>query len=449
MLVGDTVGLCLAFLVASGGHLWWTGSVPIVGGWSIYVVVAWSIGAVLLGLLPSWGLGPIIELRRISSLLVTIFGSAALISLLVGPRPPDAAILTGALLVAGVAVPLLRLRAKRFLIAKKKWGIPAAIYGAGKTGRQIVSLLQKEQGIGYHPVVMFDDASEMWHGTTEEDLFSAEGPLVTQGAPIAIVAQPDIGDRRLKQLIEDSLSQYQTVLIIPELEETPSLWARSRDISGVIGLEIPCNLARTSPRLFKRVTDLALTALSVPLWGPFCLGIAGLIWLEDQESPLFFQERVGQNGAPFWTWKFRTMVPNAEAVLQRRLAEDDALREEWDHNFKLQDDPRLTTVGRWLRTFSLDELPQLVNVLRGEMSLVGPRPLPQYHVEELPASVQALRERVRPGMTGLWQVSGRSKTGTAGMEQWDPYYVRNWSLWLDVVVLFRTLRAVIERKGAY
>ncbi|MEM6338258.1 MAG: sugar transferase, partial [Bacteroidota bacterium] len=149
------------------------------------------------------------------------------------------------------------------------------------------------------------------------------------------------------------------------------------------------------------------------------------------------------------TLKFRTMVKDAEAVLKRRLDEDPALRREWETTFKLRKDPRITRVGRLLRRFSLDELPQLINVLRGEMSLVGPRPLPAYHHEELTDRVRTLRERIRPGLTGLWQVSGRSDSGNEGLERWDAYYVRNWSLWLDIVILTRTVRAVLGGKGAY
>ncbi len=142
------------------------------------------------------------------------------------------------------------------------------------------------------------------------------------------------------------------------------------------------------------------------------------------------------------------MVPNAEDVLRQKLEEDAELRHEWETFYKLRKDPRITKTGRLLRRLSLDELPQLINVVRGEMSLVGPRPLPQYHSNELPRRVRELRERVRPGITGLWQVSGRSDSGNEGMEQWDPYYVRNWSLWLDIYVLFKTVGAVLGRKGS-
>ena len=180
---------------------------------------------------------------------------------------------------------------------------------------------------------------------------------------------------------------------------------------------------------------------------PILLGL--LIWLEDRTSPVFFQKRVGFENLPFTAWKFRTMVPNAEAVLQQRLASDPQLRAEWERNYKLRHDPRVTRVGRLLRRSSLDELPQLINVLRGEMSLVGPRPLPSYHHDQLTSQTQRLRIMVRPGMTGLWQVSGRSDSGNDGMERWDPYYVRNWSIWLDGYILVQTLRVVFRGSGAY
>lgn len=144
-----------------------------------------------------------------------------------------------------------------------------------------------------------------------------------------------------------------------------------------------------------------------------------------------------------------TMVPDAESVLQEALDADPALKAEWERDFKLKKDPRITRIGNLLRKYSIDEIPQLFNVLRGQMSLVGPRPLPADHEQELADRVLTMRRRVRPGMTGLWQVSGRSDAGTDGMEQFDSYYVRNWSIWLDVVILVRTFRAVSNSAGAY
>jgi lipopolysaccharide/colanic/teichoic acid biosynthesis glycosyltransferase len=187
----------------------------------------------------------------------------------------------------------------------------------------------------------------------------------------------------------------------------------------------------------------------MPLWVPLMALIYILIWLEDRNNPIFLQPRVGKGGGIFRTVKFRTMVPHAEKVLQRALKKDPALRAEWEEHFKLKKDPRITKVGRLLRKASLDEIPQLINVLRGTMSLVGPRPLPSYHFKDLPEQVRFLRHKVQPGITGLWQVSGRSEAGTAGMEKWDPYYVRNWSVWLDIVIIARTFKAVFAAQGAY
>ncbi len=199
----------------------------------------------------------------------------------------------------------------------------------------------------------------------------------------------------------------------------------------------------------KQLIEVAIVLLAFPIWFPICAIIYLLIWLEDGKNPLFIQERLGKEGKGFRTFKFRTMVPNAEEVLKKVLAEDEELRTEWETFYKLRKDPRVTRIGKFLRRTSLDELPQLFNVLLGDMGMVGPRPLTAYHQDVLPADVRALRESVKPGITGLWQVSGRSDSGTEGMKKWDPYYVRNWSIKLDVSILVRTAFVVIACKGAY
>ncbi|MEM8867070.1 MAG: sugar transferase, partial [Verrucomicrobiota bacterium] len=271
---------------------------------------------------------------------------------------------------------------------------------------------------------------------------------IAKNVPVAILAMTKIDSDRMSSLMEGALASYLKVMIIPNLIHAPSLWATSRDLSGTPSLEMSNNLIDPSKRILKRSFELGLTVAALPFWGPVYGLICGLIWLEDKESPIYKQKRIGQGATEFETWKFRTMVPNAETVLQEKLAEDPALKEEWETHFKLREDPRITKVGKVLRKTSLDEIPQLVNVLRGQMSLIGPRPLPSYHYAELPPSVRRLRERVKPGMTGLWQVSGRSDAGNEGMVRWDPYYVRNWSLWLDIVILVRTFRVVLAGSGA-
>ncbi len=208
-------------------------------------------------------------------------------------------------------------------------------------------------------------------------------------------------------------------------------------------------LDSTALFVVKPLCDVALVALTALVWAPLCLVIAVAIWLEDGAWPLFFQKRVGRDGRLFTMWKFRTMHPNAGELLRKQLLNDGAVKHAWDDAYKLKNDPRITRVGRVLRRYSLDELPQVVNVLLGHMSLVGPRPLPEYHHCRLSPSTQEIRQQVRPGLTGLWQVSGRSDIGNRGMELWDPFYVRNWSLWLDFSIITRTARAVVRGTGAY
>ena len=205
----------------------------------------------------------------------------------------------------------------------------------------------------------------------------------------------------------------------------------------------------TYRKAIKFVLDIAIVLIFSPFWLPICGIIYLAIWLEDNKNPLFLQDRIGKDGRVFKTFKFRTMVPDAEEVLKRVLAENEELRHEWETFYKLRKDPRITKIGGFLRRTSLDELPQLFNVLRGEMSLVGPRPLTTYHLEALPEEVCSVREMVKPGITGMWQVSGRSDSGNEGMKQWDPYYVKNWSLALDFSILYRTVHVVLKREGAY
>jgi Undecaprenyl-phosphate galactose phosphotransferase WbaP len=198
----------------------------------------------------------------------------------------------------------------------------------------------------------------------------------------------------------------------------------------------------------KRVFDilLALVVLAVAL--PFAVLIAVAIVTETR-GPLFFAHtRIGKGGRRFRLWKFRSMVLDADAVLARRLERDPGLREEWGRTRKLKEDPRVTRVGRLLRRSSLDELPQLWNVLRGDMSMIGPRPIVEEEIAKYRA-VYDLYARVRPGVTGLWQVSGRNDTSYRERIELDSRYIREWSVWLDLLILWRTVRVVILGHGAY
>jgi exopolysaccharide biosynthesis polyprenyl glycosylphosphotransferase len=233
------------------------------------------------------------------------------------------------------------------------------------------------------------------------------------------------------------------IKVIPDYFSLALVQARTEMLGGIpiIGLREP--VIEGVPRVMKRAFDLLVGALLLVLTLPG-LGLLA-VWIRlDSAGPIFFrQRRVGENGRLFDMIKFRTMVPDAEARLEEeaRQAGDDVVH-------KRRDDPRVTRVGRVLRRFSVDELPQLFNVLRGEMSLVGPRPLPLRDYRRL-EPWHRRRYLVLPGMTGLWQVAGRSNLGFDDLVRLDFYYVENWSVWLDVSILVRTIPAVLARRGAF
>jgi Undecaprenyl-phosphate galactose phosphotransferase WbaP len=222
-----------------------------------------------------------------------------------------------------------------------------------------------------------------------------------------------------------------------------------RDVSRTMALELRKSLLMAGPRATKRCLDLALATGALVFLGPLMLLIAALIKVESRGGLAFYrQSRVGMGRGEFFVWKFRTMIPDAETVLAKYLAAHPELRDEWERDQKLKKDPRVTRIGRFLRKTSLDELPQLINVLRGEMSLVGPRPIVDGEIAKYGDSF-GLYTQVIPGLTGLWQVSGRNLTTYQERIEMDTYYVRNWSPWLDIWVLARTIKVVVTGYGAY
>ena len=216
----------------------------------------------------------------------------------------------------------------------------------------------------------------------------------------------------------------------------------------ILMLNLRNNLSRPYNRLIKRIFDLTLTIGGGLMILPVILAIAILVGIDNRGRIIFAHKRVGAAGKKFPCYKFQTMIPNADVALKKYLAENPDARREWEETFKLTNDPRVTKLGNFLRRTSLDELPQLWNVIRGEMSLVGPRPIVQ---AEVPRYGKNIREyyMVLPGITGMWQVSGRSDTTYPERVAMDTWYVRNWSVWIDIMYLFKTVKAVFRGKGAY
>ncbi|MDZ7799567.1 MAG: sugar transferase, partial [Trueperaceae bacterium] len=220
---------------------------------------------------------------------------------------------------------------------------------------------------------------------------------------------------------------------MPELVKVGTAHGMVCSFADLVGVKVRHNLLVRRNLVLKRFMDVALVIPAAIAALPI-IGLAALaIRLVDAGSPFYAQERIGRGGVRFKVWKLRTMYLDASERLERHLEEDLHARDEWQRRYKLTRDPRiLPGIGRWLRKSSLDELPQLFNIARGEMSFVGPRPFPDYHVEAFDPSFRELRTKVMPGLTGLWQVTSRSESDLARQKMLDSYYIANWSPWLDL-----------------
>ena len=238
------------------------------------------------------------------------------------------------------------------------------------------------------------------------------------------------------------------IVLAPEATESyGGLWMRTAQCGALPGWEVRDRLLSRSNRLLKRSLDLALATLASPALILVVPVVAVLLKITSRGPVFFGGNRIGENGRRFKAWKFRTMVDDADRRLERDLAQNPHVRAEWERREKLHCDPRITRIGRWLRRTSLDELPQIWNVIRGEMSMVGPRPMLPDEVGKYESSYE-LYTRMRPGITGLWQVSGRNNTTYAERVRLVSFYVRNWSMWLDLYILSRTFGAVVTGHGA-
>jgi Undecaprenyl-phosphate galactose phosphotransferase WbaP len=422
---------------------------PMFPRWSWLLPPVWWCAALAIRLLPGWGLGAVEELRRTVLLLVAVFAAATTaLFLLHSSQQISRFTVSIAFLCCLPLLPYTRVRLKAWLVKRQLWGMPCLVYGDAVSVKSVLAALRQEPGLGYVPVAVHTVGDEPDADFDGIPIAPADAMRGT-GAMAAILALHHRSPQRLLELVEGPLAAFQRVIVVPDFLDTPVLWGQPKDLGGVPGVEISRTLQDWWGRAAKRTFDIALLVLLSPLWLAATLVIAILIAALDRQNPFFIHRRLGMGGREFPMWKFRTMRAGAEERLRKQLGENDELRRQWEANFKLPDDPRVTPLGRFLRRTSLDELPQFLNVLRGEMSVVGPRPLPVYHAREIPERIRASRETVRPGMTGLWQVSGRSDAGTAGIIKSDSYYLRHWSIWLDVVILVRTFRATWQRTGAY
>jgi Undecaprenyl-phosphate galactose phosphotransferase WbaP len=454
MAAGDLLAISATIALAVTVRLLLHGGFQPADYWHLWPLLAlFAVTYTLFGLYPGIATSPIAELRTTTSATTLVFlVLGALTFVLRTPFTYSRSAFLASWLASLFVVPLVRAFLRGTLRERSWWGYRAAVFGGSGAGAAVVRTLVEHPEIGLRPVAIFDSAlrpGSYIHGVPVVGrMETADAFARAEGITRAIIAMPDSPPAEILSLLDVHGKTFSRVFMVPGLSGLSSIGVEIRDVSRMLALELRKSLLMAGPRAAKRAIDLILGFAATVALAPAALVVVALIKLESRGPALYRQSRIGLGKGQFFVWKFRSMVANADQVLEQHLAANPALRAEWDRDRKLRNDPRITRVGRFLRKTSLDELPQLINVLRGEMSLVGPRPIVHSEIGKYGASFD-LYTQVIPGLTGLWQVSGRNLTTYSERVELDNYYVRNWSPWLDIYLLARTVKVVVTGYGAF
>ena len=417
-------------------------------------VAVWVVLRTSMGLYPGYGLNAVGELRRQTyATLGTLAVTATFAVVLHAGDEISRSVLGVGFLALLLLAPFTRQFTKWLLRRAGLWGKPIVVFSSGEPGDRVAALLSREWGLGYKPIAVFGShpGQDRKHYEATPDEQSLENATLLArrfGVDTVIFAMPHTRREHLARLVHWASFDFRHVTVVPNLDGVANAGVVARDLAGVFGVEIRYNLLDPWVLRVKRARDLMTTAAGGIFVLPLLLVLGMLVRLESGGPVFYADKRMGRNGELFSCFKFRTMVPDAEAVLQRLLEKDPRARKEYARYHKLREDPRCTRVGKFLRKTSLDELPQLWNVLRGEMSLVGPRPYLPRESKDIGVTQSDIL-RVYPGMTGPWQVSGRSNTSFEERVRMDAHYVRDWSVWLDLVLLARTVKTLMSDRSAF
>lgn len=347
--------------------------------------------------------------------------------------------------VATILLPGFRELAKTLFGHFSWWGVPAIIYSTNHSADFIIDKLIKNPYLGYHPAVVVDTEAkgyEEYHGVPVlPPLKELLDNIKMHNVKTAVICDYH-GD--MKKI----MSSYRYTITVSKQQTTFTTTQQLKDIAGIIAFSSVHNLTFRINKLLKRLLDLFIILCLSPVWVPVFI-ICAILTKITSKGPVFYgHKRVGRNGKTIKCWKFRSMVVNSQEILEKLLAENEEMRLQWEKDRKLENDPRITKFGKILRKTSMDELPQLINILLGEMSLVGPRPVTEPELEKY-GDYKDYVLSVKPGLSGMWQISGRSDTGYEERISYDTYYIQNWSIWLDIWILIKSVWVVLLGKGAY
>ncbi len=367
--------------------------------------------------------------------------------------PREYMLMTPVLIFINIVV--FRIVTRKFLRRHNLMTVPVLIIGAGKTAKRLIHCFESDSGFRYEVIGFLDDHPIMPELLEKYPLLGtlddAKRVIKETGVQTVVIAIPGIDKDKLSRLIESIQLYVRNIKYIPDLIETPmaSITVDNLFNERMLMLGLNNNLAIRRNRVYKRIFDFFWAFLGTLALSPILMGLAICIKL-DSKGPAFFNAaRIGKDGRTFKCYKFRSMHVNSDRILKKYLSQNPDKQEEWESYAKLRGyDPRVTKVGMWMRKYSLDELPQLFNVLLGNMSLVGPRPYLPREKEDIGANLGIITQTV-PGITGYWQTNGRSETTFQERVEMDVWYVRNWSIWIDMMYLLKTFLQVFAGKGAY
>lgn len=450
MLLGiDAVVITVVFAATVYGRYLTGGDFQLVEYW-----VQWPVILLYLLAIASFG-GYDVLLSQPQELRATSLGTAFIIAILSSMTfwmRLSFSHSRAVLLIAGVLLllllPTVHYGAKRFLSRFPWWGYRTVFYIFEKKEVHYVRLLVQRLHVCLRSVLLLRHRDDSLDSETVEGIPVMDGQeffsrVSTRMDGIFIfLGYPQIGSGA-RTVLRRAENRFAKTIILHESLNFGNQWAKPVEMGHHLGLEVMQRLLDSKRLAAKRCVDIALSVFLLVLFSPVFLALA-LIIVGTSPGPVFFRHtRLGRGGKPFRAWKFRTMVPNAQRVLENLLASDPALRKNWEESHKLEHDPRIISVGGFLRRTSLDELPQLFNVLAGDMSLIGPRPIVEAERAKYGEAYEIV-SRVRPGMTGLWQVSGRSRLPYEARVELDAYYIKNWSFWLDLYIMFKTPWAILR-----
>lgn len=457
LALGDLAALLIAVsLCGLVGLNFYLGDVEpwrVAARWLVPTAVGlFTINAVM-GLYPAVRMGIVEEMRQLSMSLGVMFimtlGRMDLTSSYVGARSLFAFV-TFAICV--FLMPMVRKWLRLALGRTSWWGFPTLVCGHDAAVVSVYQWLCDHRRLGLRPVgvianphVLELDKDTPGYGG---DWTEARAVAERSNAYWAVLVETPESNADVTATIEQYLGNVPQVLVVSELTGMPDHWNRHQMNEGLEGLLVEHHLMLPVQQIVKRCMDLAVVAVAGILLAPLFLALAVIIKVTSRGPVIYGHERVGRGNSRFRAWKFRTMVDNAEKLIEEYLAQYPELREEWERDHKLKNDPRVTAVGRFMRKWSIDELPQLWNVLVGEMSAVGPRPIVPNEIVTYGEHFEIFCS-VLPGMTGLWQVCGRNDTTFEERIKLGVYYIHRWSPWLDLYLLGRTVKTVLFSKGAY